>query len=238
MEVRHEALSYTSEIVIRRSPEDVFDYCSDIRDELEWNPNVKYAEKLTDGLVDVGTRYRAQWSNSGPTTVEVVQFDRPRMRASHAHARGMDIRVGEPSRSRRPERATRYTWNFTRRAWPGFLHRSPSAPCDGTSTRICAISRRHLSPARRGSTELIGSMAVVAPNGGAHVGVWGEVRGGIRAQGLPWWTCNGHLISVHAAMRHVRLSNPIVLTSARRIRLLCSSCARRLLLDERPELLN
>jgi hypothetical protein len=84
-------LSYTIESVIRRSPEDVFDYCSDLRNELEWNPNVKYVEKLTDGPVGVGTSYRARWSNSGPTTVEVVQFDRPRMWASHSATRGMDI---------------------------------------------------------------------------------------------------------------------------------------------------
>jgi hypothetical protein len=68
------ALSYRTETVIRRPPQDVFDYCS----ELQWNPKVNYVEKLTDGPVRVGTRYRARWANSGPTAVEVVQFDRPR----------------------------------------------------------------------------------------------------------------------------------------------------------------
>ena len=86
------ALSYRTEAVIRRPPEDVFDYCSDLRTELQWNPKAKYVEKLTDGPVGVGTRYRAQWSNSGPATVEVVQFDRPRRWETHATARGMSIR--------------------------------------------------------------------------------------------------------------------------------------------------
>lgn len=86
------ALAYRTEILIPRPPEDVFDYCSDLRSELQWNPKVKYVEKLTDGPVGVGTRYRAQWANSGPTAVEVVAFDRPRRWETHAKARGMGIR--------------------------------------------------------------------------------------------------------------------------------------------------
>jgi uncharacterized protein YndB with AHSA1/START domain len=86
------ALSYRTETVIRRSAEDVFDYCSDLRSELHWNPKMKHVEKLTDGPVGVGTRYRARWANSGPTTVEVVQFDRPRRWETCAKARGMGIR--------------------------------------------------------------------------------------------------------------------------------------------------
>ena len=86
------ALTYSIERVIRRPAEDVFDYCSDLRSELGWNPKVKYVEKLTEGPVGVGTRYRARWANSGPTAVEVVQFDRPRTWETHAKARGMSIR--------------------------------------------------------------------------------------------------------------------------------------------------
>jgi len=56
------------------------------------NPKVKYVEKLTDGPVGVGTRYRARWSNRGPSAVEVVQFDRPRRWETTAKARGMSIR--------------------------------------------------------------------------------------------------------------------------------------------------
>src|SRR5512132_2875192 len=86
------ALAYRTETVIHRPPEEVFEFCSDLRSELRWNPKVKYVEKLTDGPVGVGTRYRAQWANSGPTTVEVVAFDRPRSWETTATARGMGIR--------------------------------------------------------------------------------------------------------------------------------------------------
>jgi uncharacterized protein YndB with AHSA1/START domain len=86
------ALTYRTETVIRRSPTDVFEFCSDLRSELQWNPKVKYIEKLTDGSVGVGTRYRARWANSGPTTVEVVAFDRPRSWETNTTARGVGIR--------------------------------------------------------------------------------------------------------------------------------------------------
>jgi uncharacterized protein YndB with AHSA1/START domain len=86
------ALAYRTEIVIRRPPEDVFDFCSDLRSELQWNPKAKYVEKLTDGPVGAGTRYRARWSGSGPTAVEVIRFDPPRRWETTAKARGMAIR--------------------------------------------------------------------------------------------------------------------------------------------------
>jgi hypothetical protein len=38
------ALAYRTETVIRRSPEEVFDFCSDLRSELQWNPKAKYVE--------------------------------------------------------------------------------------------------------------------------------------------------------------------------------------------------
>jgi uncharacterized protein YndB with AHSA1/START domain len=101
------ALSYRTEIMIQRPPEEVFDYCSDLRSELQWNPKVKYVEKLTDGPVRIGTRYRARWSNSGPTAVEVVQFDRPRRWETNAEARGMSIRFQGTVTDAGP--GTRYT---------------------------------------------------------------------------------------------------------------------------------
>jgi uncharacterized protein YndB with AHSA1/START domain len=101
------ALAYSTETVIRRSPEDVFDFCSDLRSELQWNPKAKYVEKLTDGPVGVGTRYRARWANSGPTAVEVVRFHRPRRWETNAKARGMDIRFRGTVTDAAP--AARYT---------------------------------------------------------------------------------------------------------------------------------
>jgi uncharacterized protein YndB with AHSA1/START domain len=51
-----------STVLIQRHPEEVFDYLSDPRSELEWNPKVRVMEKLTDGPIGVGTRSRAKWT--------------------------------------------------------------------------------------------------------------------------------------------------------------------------------
>jgi carbon monoxide dehydrogenase subunit G len=64
--------------VIRCTPEEAFDYLSDHRSELEWNPGIESIEKLTDGPVGLGTKYLAKWK-SAPQSVEVetVRYDRP-----------------------------------------------------------------------------------------------------------------------------------------------------------------
>jgi len=70
-------------VVIHCPPEEVFDYLSDLRSELEWNPLCKSMDKLTDGPVGVGTRFQATWSTQPPVVVEVVQYDRPRRWVMH-----------------------------------------------------------------------------------------------------------------------------------------------------------
>lgn len=55
------SLGHTKQTIIRRSPEDAFRFCSDLRNELVWNPKAKSVKKLTDDPVGIGTRYRAQW---------------------------------------------------------------------------------------------------------------------------------------------------------------------------------
>ena len=37
------------------TPEELFDYCVDLRNELEWNPTAMSVEKVTDGAIGVGT---------------------------------------------------------------------------------------------------------------------------------------------------------------------------------------
>jgi uncharacterized protein YndB with AHSA1/START domain len=56
------------EIDIRHSPEAVFDYCSDLSHEPEWNPMMKRIEKLTDGPIGVGARYATEFTK-GPLMV-------------------------------------------------------------------------------------------------------------------------------------------------------------------------
>jgi hypothetical protein len=64
---------------IRRSPEDVFDYASDPAHEPEWNLRMKRLEKLTDGPVGVGARYRMEFTQGPPAISECVRFERPNL---------------------------------------------------------------------------------------------------------------------------------------------------------------
>lgn len=64
-------------VQINRSPEDVFDYLVDLRNELDWNPDVQSMEKLTEGPIGVGTRFLAKWKQSKRIEVECIRFERP-----------------------------------------------------------------------------------------------------------------------------------------------------------------
>src|ERR1700756_4015475 len=66
-----------AEVDIRRSPEDVFDYCSDASHEPEWNPMMKRIVKLTDGPVRVGTRYATEFVDGPAMVMECVGYERP-----------------------------------------------------------------------------------------------------------------------------------------------------------------
>lgn len=72
-------------VLIRSSPEEAFDYLSDLRAELEWNPDCHVMEKLTDGPIGVGTRYRAKWKGSPYVEVETISFERPHSWKMHAN---------------------------------------------------------------------------------------------------------------------------------------------------------
>ena len=65
-------------IEIARTPEDVFDYLSDMGNEVRWNPDCVSMEQLTDGPVGVGTRFRAKWKQGPVVFTEVTAYERPR----------------------------------------------------------------------------------------------------------------------------------------------------------------
>jgi uncharacterized protein YndB with AHSA1/START domain len=67
----------TNSVEVARPIEEVFDYLSDQSNELHWNPAVEAMEKLTDGPVRVGTRYRAKWKGAPVVETECTRYDRP-----------------------------------------------------------------------------------------------------------------------------------------------------------------
>jgi hypothetical protein len=66
-----------AEMDIQRSAEDVFNYASNPANEPEWNIRLKRIEKLTDGPVGVGARYRMEFTQGPPAISECVRFERP-----------------------------------------------------------------------------------------------------------------------------------------------------------------
>ena len=77
---------------ICRSPEDVFDYLTDITKEAEWNPRTRRAEKLTPGPIGLGTRFGAEWVKGNPAIVEYAGFERPMAWAAIARSRRLDAK--------------------------------------------------------------------------------------------------------------------------------------------------
>lgn len=65
-------------VLIARPPEVVFDYLTDLRHELEWNPQCRSMEKISDGPIGLGTKFLAKWKQSPLIEVECTAFDRPR----------------------------------------------------------------------------------------------------------------------------------------------------------------
>lgn len=84
-------LSYTRTATIRRPPDDVFEFLSDLRHELDWNPEATQIEKLTDGPVGVGTRFEAKWRRTRPTIVEVDRYERPTSWRTRSKALGIEV---------------------------------------------------------------------------------------------------------------------------------------------------
>lgn len=84
----------SGEVVIRRRPEEVFDFVADETNEPRYNPGMARAEKLTEGPIGVGSRFGAMMGRGRrgfPMTMEVTGFDRPHRLASRTTMAGMDV---------------------------------------------------------------------------------------------------------------------------------------------------
>jgi hypothetical protein len=68
-----------NQITVACTPEELFDYWVDLRNELEWNPTAVSMEKVTEGPIGVGTRFLARWKGApSATEVTCLEFERPR----------------------------------------------------------------------------------------------------------------------------------------------------------------
>jgi uncharacterized protein YndB with AHSA1/START domain len=74
-------MRFEQELSIRRPPEDVFDYVTDVSKLASWQTHKTHAEQLTDGPPRQGTRIRERTKPPGmkefEQVVEFTEFDRP-----------------------------------------------------------------------------------------------------------------------------------------------------------------
>jgi len=79
------AASIQGEIVIARPVSEVFDFVADERNEPRYNPRMDSAEKLTEGAIGTGTRFRATVTSGGrpvDMVMETTAYERPSRLAS------------------------------------------------------------------------------------------------------------------------------------------------------------
>ena len=103
----------SGEILIKRQVEQVFDYVADQRNEPIYNPQMLHSEKITDGPVRVGTRFRAT-AQSGrrelEMLIEVTEYQRSSRFGSRTTMSSVDVDGGltfEPVNE-----ATRMSWSW------------------------------------------------------------------------------------------------------------------------------
>jgi hypothetical protein len=80
-------------IDIDRTAEEVFDYCSDMRTEVEWNPAAKTITLITGEPVDKGSRFNGTWSGLGQVSIEIVEYVRPSSWAAQSIDAALPFRV-------------------------------------------------------------------------------------------------------------------------------------------------
>jgi len=70
-------IKHELEVTLEQSPERAFDFFVDFRNEPAWNPDCIIVEKTSEGPIGVGTTFAGKMKRIGPSTSEIVAFDRP-----------------------------------------------------------------------------------------------------------------------------------------------------------------
>jgi uncharacterized membrane protein len=124
----------SGKIMINRPVEQVFDYVADQRNEPIYNSRMLRSEKITDGPIGVGTRFRAT-ARSGRRVlemlIEVTEYDRARRFGSRTSMSSVDVDGGltfEPV-----DEATRMSWSW---------HVHPRGPLRLFGPLVARVGRR------------------------------------------------------------------------------------------------
>jgi len=92
MDKSENGILLVNSVLIQRSVEEVFDYCSNLENEVKWNPDgLLSLEALTPRPIAVGTKFLALWKGSPPMTCEYTYIKRPDDWEVFASGKGMDV---------------------------------------------------------------------------------------------------------------------------------------------------
>jgi hypothetical protein len=70
-------ISASWQIEVARTPEDVFDFVSDLSNEPKFNPDASNIVKQSDGPIGLGTVYTEDFRRIGAYTTTIDRFERP-----------------------------------------------------------------------------------------------------------------------------------------------------------------
>jgi hypothetical protein len=76
---------------VSRSPEDVFDFLADLRNESRWNPRVVGIQQVTPGPVGTGTKFHGTCRGIGELNTVLTTCDRPSRIVFRSKGPRMDI---------------------------------------------------------------------------------------------------------------------------------------------------
>ena len=109
------------EIIIRRPVEVVFDFVADERNEPLYNPSMSGVEKISEGPIGIGTRFKAETKTGKRTSamiIEFVSYERPHRLSSLTTMSAMDIEGTLTFKSVEQGTSMRWVWFIKPR---GFL---------------------------------------------------------------------------------------------------------------------
>jgi hypothetical protein len=80
-----------TQFIVERPAPEVFDFWTDVRNELRYNPSALRVEKTTAGPIGRGTAWSGEYRGMGPLTLSVIEYKRPHRVARQGRARAFDF---------------------------------------------------------------------------------------------------------------------------------------------------
>jgi hypothetical protein len=90
-EKRGGVVRMATEFHVARPADEAFDFWTDVRNELRYNPSAVRVEQTTPGGVGLGTAWAGDYKGMGPLTLSVVVYDRPHYVVRRGRARAFEF---------------------------------------------------------------------------------------------------------------------------------------------------